>query len=66
MFTFQVGVQTQSVFAQGSQMLTAGNAGHIFSGKGKKGGDTASHTTCAGYKVFHIIVLHFVAMYYFT
>ena len=65
MFAFQVGVQTQSVFAQGSQVLTAGNAGDIFSGKGKKGGDTASHATCAGYKVFHMIVLHF-AMYYFT
>ena len=65
MFAFQVGVQTQSVFAYGSQMFTAGNAGHIFAGKGQKGGDTASHAACSGYKVFHIIVFHF-AMYYFT
>jgi len=46
-------------------MFTAGNAGHIFAGKGQKGGDTASHAACSGYKVFHIIVFHF-AMYYFT
>ena len=44
-FTFQVAVQTQAVFAYGSQMLAAGNAGHVFTGQCQKSGDTAAYAS---------------------
>ena len=53
MFTFQIRVQTQSMFAYGSQVFAAGYTSHIFPGKRKKSGDTASYAACTGYEIFH-------------
>lgn len=52
MFTFQVGVQLQAVFAYGGKVFATGNAGDVFAGKCEEGGDASTYAASTGDKVF--------------
>lgn len=58
-FALEVGVETESVFADGGQVFAAGNAGDVFPCQCQEGGDASAYAagTC------NEIVLHAVFVF---